>query len=107
MTAHTNLPIALPIEEIQAFCQKWHVAQLALFGSVLRGDFGPGSDIDVLVRLTPGAEQTLHAYLAMRSELSAILGRDVDLVNSEALTESHNWLRRRRIMESARVVYAA
>lgn len=43
----------------------------------------------------------------MRSELSAILGRDVDLVNSEALTESHNWLRRRRIMESARVVYAA
>ncbi len=70
--------IRLPRPQIAAFCRKNHIRRLALFGSVLRDDFTPESDVDVLVEFEPGARVGLR-FFAMEHELSEILGRKVDL----------------------------
>ena len=99
--------VALSQEQIAAFCEKWDVSELALFGSVLREDFGPDSDIDVLVTFSPASTRTLLDEARMEMELEALLGRNVDLVDREALEQSHNWLRREKILEAAKRIYAA
>jgi len=68
-TVQERLPISLPMEAIAAFCQRWNIIELALFGSVLRDDFGPDSDIDVLVTFAPGAVVGLN-FITMQHELS-------------------------------------
>jgi predicted nucleotidyltransferase len=78
-----------------------------LFGSVLSKAFGPASDVDVLVTFLPEAEWSLLDHIRMEEELSVLLGRQVDLVSKKAIERSENWLRRRAILESAEVVYAA
>lgn len=90
--------------QIADFCRRWKVTELALFGSVLREDFRPDSDVDVLVTFEPGAPWTLWDLSRMRIELEAIFGREVDLVEKKAL---RNPLRRRAILANQRVVYAA
>jgi hypothetical protein len=90
--------------QIEAFCRKWKVRELAIFGSALRDDFGPESDVDVLVDLQPGHGLTLYDWLDMIDELKAIFGRDVDLVAKKGLK---NPLRRREILRTAEVVYAS
>lgn len=65
-------------EKIADFCRRYHIRRLSLFGSVLRGDFGPASDVDVLVEFEPGHVPGL-AFFAMEEELSQIIGRRVDL----------------------------
>ncbi len=82
-------------QELDAFCKRWQVSELALFGSVLRDDFGPDSDVDVLVRFLPEAQHGLFEMVTMEEELSQLLGRKVDLVS------------RRAVLESAEVIYAA
>ena len=93
-------------DEIAAFCKRWRIAELALFGSVLRDDFGPESDIDVLVRYRPTATHTLLDLERMEDELTRILGRSVDLVDYAAVEASRNYIRRRAILESAETLYA-
>jgi uncharacterized protein len=73
-----TLPIAIPKEQLADFCRRHHIRRLALFGSVLREDFGPDSDIDVLVEFEPGHVPGL-AFFEMERELSTLLGRKVDL----------------------------
>jgi predicted nucleotidyltransferase len=90
--------------QIADFCRRWKVVELALFGSVLRADFRPDSDVDVLVTFEPGAPWTLWDLSRMRIELEAIFGREVDLVEKKAL---RNPLRRQAILSDQRVVYAA
>ncbi len=92
---------------VEAFSRRWGIAEFALFGSVLRDDFCPDSDIDVLVTFAPGIQQSLGKWLEMQDELKQMLGRDVDLVDRESVARSVNWYRRRRIFESAEVLYAA
>ncbi len=70
--------IAIPKQRIEAFCRRHHIRRLSLFGSVLRPDFGPDSDVDVLVEFAPGFVPGL-AFFGMEDELSQILGRKVDL----------------------------
>ena len=94
-------------DEIAAFCVRWRVAELALFGSALRDDFGPESDIDVLVSFEPGARHTLFDIVRMQDELSRVFGRQVDLATRAAVEGSRNYIRRKAILESAQVVYAA
>jgi predicted nucleotidyltransferase len=77
-----NLMISIPRELIFEFCQRNHIRRLALFGSVLRGDFGPDSDVDVLVDFESG-HRVGFAFIALQDELSSILGRQVDL-NTQA-----------------------
>lgn len=100
-----SLPIPLPETSIAEFCHKWHVEQFALFGSALRPDFGPQSDIDVLVTFTPEARHSLFDLLSMEKELQGIFGRPVDLVDRQVLERSDNYIRRKHILESAEVVY--
>jgi predicted nucleotidyltransferase len=101
-----RLPIVLPMEDIAAFCRRWKITELALFGSVLHDDFGPESDIDVLVTFAPEA-QSVPDRQAMREELESIVGRPVDLMYRRVIERDSNYLLRRSILRSARVIYAA
>ena len=99
--------ITIPSDRIATFCKRWQVVELALFGSVVRPDFGPDSDVDVLVRFDPGARRTLFDIVRMQEDLSEVLGRDVDLITRAAVEGSRNYIRRKEILESSQVVYAA
>ncbi len=100
-----NAKIAIPQEKIADFCRRWQVVELALFGSVLRDDVGPQSDVDVLVRFDPEAHRTLFDMVRMQEQLKGILGREVDLVIRRGIESSRNYLRRKAILDSAEVVY--
>ena len=99
--------IMIPQEEVAAFCQRWRIVELALFGSVLRDDFGPESDVDVLIRFHPEVQHGLLDMARMRRELSRILGREANLVERTVVERSRNYIRRRSILQTAEVVYAA
>ena len=99
--------ISIPREEIAIFCQRWQSTELAFFGSVLRDDFRPDSDVDVLVTFALGGEWSLFDHIAMEEELSARLGRKVDLVSRLAIARSSNWIRHTAILETTEPFYAA
>ena len=94
-------------EEITAFCERWQVTQLAVFGSALRDDFGPESDIDLLVSFEDTARHTLFDMVRMEEELKKIFGREVDLVSRRGIEKSQNHLRREAILESAELFYGS
>jgi hypothetical protein len=94
--------------QIDEFCDRWHVAELALFGSVLRSDFKPDqSDVDVLVTFDSDYAWTFDAAFQMREELMTLFQRKVDLISRKSLEQSSNWLRRNHILNSAQVIYVA
>lgn len=97
--------LALSDAELAEFCQRWQVVELYLFGSALRDDFGPDSDLDLLVRYAPEAGLSLLGQVRMEQELSERLGRKVDLCSKKGIERSQNWIRRRNILESAELVY--
>ena len=99
--------IGVPLNEIAAFCDRWQVDELALFGSVLRDDFGADSDIDILLRFKAERTPGLFGIARMEREMGELLARRVDLVNRAAIEQSRNHIRRKAILESAQVVYAA
>ncbi len=99
--------IDIPRERIAEFCRKHRVRKLSLFGSVLREDFRPESDVDFLVSFAEDAHCGLFDLAAMEEELGAILGRKVDIVEREAIEQSENYIRRRHILRSEEPVYVA
>jgi len=102
-----KLQIEVPIERIAEFCREWEIVEFSLFGSVLRPDFRPDSDVDVLVNFAPGAKPTLSDLMRMRTELAELFGRPVDLVDRTIVEKSPNYIRRRQILDSAEVLYGA
>ena len=96
--------ISLPTEALADFCRRWKVRELSLFGSVLRDDFRPDSDVDVLVRFDEGAQWSSFDLITMTDELRLMFHREVDLVEADAL---RNPFRRQAIMESRQIIYAA
>ncbi len=104
--ATDGLRIRVDRAKIQAFCRKWKIVELVFFGSVVRDDFGPDSDVDVLVTYADDARWGWKIVDA-QDELAEILGREVDLVDRGAVEESENWIRRRHILEHARTFYVA
>ena len=102
----STIKIIMPEEALREFCHRWHIAELALFGSALREDFRDDSDIDLLVRFLPNAGTTLFDMVRMEDELTAMLQRKVDLVSRRGIEASRNTIRRRAILESAQVIYA-
>lgn len=102
-----TLNIQLPDDKLIEFCQRWKVSEFALFGSVLRDDFRPDSDIDVLITFAPDAKRGLMTLAKMKYELEDLLGREVDLVSKYAIETSHNWIRRNEILGTAQVIYVA
>ena len=101
------LQISVDRRKINSFCRDWKIAEFAFFGSVLRNDFGPGSDIDVLVTFGTDADWSLMDHVRMEEELSRILGRPVDVVTRPGIERSQNWLRREAILKSAETFYVA
>jgi predicted nucleotidyltransferase len=96
--------IEVPMNKIKDFCLKWKIKEFSLFGSVLREDFRPDSDIDVLVGFEETVSWSLYDVVEMKDELKAIFGRDVDIVEKGAV---RNPFRRRSIMTNREVLYAA
>lgn len=93
--------IDIPYDAIAAFCQRHHVRRLALFGSVLREDFGPDSDVDVMVEFEPGTRVGYFALVSMQYELEEIIARKVDLLTPGALNPRF----RQKVIDGAYVVY--
>lgn len=102
-----NPQLSFSEEAFVAWCLRWSVVEMAFFGSVLRTDFAPESDVDVLVSFAPTAQWELFQFNAMAEELESILGRPVDLLTRRGVESSRNPLRKREILESAQVFYAA
>ena len=96
------IKISIPHDKIEAFCRKHHIRRMQFFGSVLREDFGPESDIDVLVEFEPEARITLFDLVDMQDELSLLFGRPIDIMTPDSLYEPL----RENILSSAEVVYA-
>jgi predicted nucleotidyltransferase len=96
--------IDLPETELAQLCQRWHVRELALFGSTARNEAGPNSDVDLLVSFEPENEYSLFDIAELKMELESMLGREVDLVERDAIVNPY---RRRSILRDLRVLYAA
>jgi uncharacterized protein len=95
-----------PREQVAEFCRKWKVDELALFGSVLRDDFRPDSDVDVLLTFAPDAGISLFDYTDIQDELEAIFGRRVDVVSKRGILQGGNPFSQKEILGTARVIYA-
>ena len=100
MTTRT-FPIQIPQADIAIFCQQNHITRLALFGSVLRDDFTPDSDIDILVDFEPGHTPGF-AFIDLQDQLTALLGRTVDLNTPQDLSRYF----RSDVIKTAEVIYA-
>lgn len=96
--------LPLSDEAIAQFCGKWRIREFSVFGSILREDFNAASDVDVLVSFLPDSRVGLWQLAEMVEELEALCGREVDLVELESLT---NPFRRKRILETREILYAA
>jgi len=99
--------VAIDRERLAEFCRKWKVRELALFGSVLREDFRPDSDVDVLVEFAPDTHWTLFDLGEMQEDLTGIFGREVDLLSRRGVEMSRNPFRRKAILSSARTIYVS
>jgi uncharacterized protein len=93
-------------QSIEAFCQRWHIVELALFGSILREDFDLAqSDVDVLAAFDPAFYRGITEAIQMQDELEAICGRKVDLISRASLERSPNWITKQEILNSLQVIY--
>src|SRR3990167_8276281 len=101
-----KLPISIPQKELEDFCLRWKIQELALFGSVLRPDFRSDSDIDLLVTFRPDAAWSLFDRVDMIDELQKLFGRKVDFVNKRGIEQSRNIFRKKEILQTAEIIYA-
>ncbi len=99
-----NLRLTLPLSRVEAFCRRWRIKRLEVFGSALRDDFDPQSDVDFLYTFEEDARWGWD-FVDAWDELSDIVGREVDLVSRRAVERSANSIRRRAILDSAEVLY--
>jgi predicted nucleotidyltransferase len=95
------------MSEFADFCRRWKIVEAGIFGSAVRGELRPDSDIDFLVTFAPDAEWSLLDVAHIENELSDLVGRPVDLIERSGVEKSPNWIRRRSILESVVSVYAA
>jgi uncharacterized protein len=102
-TAVNNERITAPRMKIEEFCRRWKIAEFAIFGSALREDFRPDSDVDILVSFEKEADWDLFDWVNMIEELKGIFGREVDLVEKTSL---RNPFRRHYILNTQKVIYA-
>ncbi len=102
----SNLRLPLPMEQIAGFCRRWSIARLEVFGSALREDFGPDSDLDFVATYAPKARWSLLDRVCMKFELEDMLGREVDLLNRRALEKAGSPERAAAILAQAQTLYA-
>ena len=106
MSVHKAVAIELPMDKIAEFCDRWKVTEFSFFGSVLRDDFRPDSDIDIMVCFHPDAHPKFSTLDQMEAELKTLFDRDIDLITRQGIETSRNYLRRHEILSSAQVIYA-
>ncbi|WP_416671345.1 nucleotidyltransferase family protein [Egbenema bharatensis] len=105
-----NMTIQNPdllIAHIKALCDRWQITEFALFGSVLRDDFNPTSDIDVLITFAPNVRKGLLTLARIKHELEELFGREVDISTKKSIEQSQNTSRSQAILRSAQVIYVA
>lgn len=95
----------LPLDKLPAFCERWKIAELSVFGSILTDAFRPDSDVDLMIVYEPDADWGLLDHCRMERELEQLLGREVDVLLREGVEESYNWIRREEILSTAKVIY--
>lgn len=91
-------------QDIAEFCQRWKIQKFYLFGSVLRDDFRPDSDVDVMVTFAPDAQWGFE-FVDMKQELEKLFDRKVDLLTRNSIEQSENWIRREEILGTAKLIY--
>jgi predicted nucleotidyltransferase len=102
----TRHGITLPLDRIAELCREYDVAELSVFGSLLREDFGPESDIDFLVVFQGDDYGPWMGKLQrLEEKLGSLLGRVTELVPKESVVRSENWIRRNHILGTAQVIY--
>ena len=106
IVAPPNLKLELPLEQIADFCRRWGIARLEIFGSALRDDFRPESDVDFVASYVPEAHWSLLDRVHMKHELEDMLGRDVDLLNRRALEHGRQNGRAASILAQTQLLYA-
>jgi predicted nucleotidyltransferase len=94
-------------EKIADFCRRWAIVEFSLFGSVLRQDFRPDSDVDVLVAFAPDSHWGFDDLMEMEAELARLFGRRANLVERKAVERSRNYIRRKHILAGAEPIYVA
>jgi len=102
-----TMNLGVEMERIADFCRRWKISSLSIFGSAVRGELQPDSDIDLLVTFRSDADWTMFDHFTMEDELTRLLGREVDLISVRAVEENPNPITRREILDSARQIYAA
>ena len=101
----TTSSVSIPKDRLVDFCRRWKVAELSLFGSALREDFRPDSDVDLLVSFAPGVTWGFDDLLTMKEELQTLFGRAVDLVERRLVEASENYIRRKHILSHLEPLY--
>lgn len=91
--------------ELAAFCRRWHIAKLEVFGSLLRDDFDAESDVDFLVSFEPGKGPADMAWFQIKEELARLVGRKVDVLDRRLVEQSRNLYRRHHILREATAVH--
>jgi predicted nucleotidyltransferase len=104
MGAMISGPLDIPKNALAELCRRWKIRELAVFGSVLRDDFGPDSDVDVLLTFEDGVHLGIDEYIGLRGDLVRMFGREVDIVNKRTL---RNPYLRHRVLTTRRVLHAA
>ena len=99
------MEVQFPLEELAAFCKRWEIVRLELFGSALRDDFTEKSDLDLLVTFREGQAPDLFAFSRLKTEIEKLLGRSVDVMTRKAIEKSRNPIRKEEILRSAKVIY--
>ena len=102
VSQHVDGNIQFEQQVVVEFCRRWRIVELSLFGSVLRDDFGPDSDVDVLVVFAPDAPWSYWDWGAMTEQLGSIFGRSVDLVEKRSVVNPY---RRHHILTSRRIIH--
>lgn len=95
----------IPHDKLADFAKRWKINRIELFGSALRDDFGPHSDVDLIADFDEDAPWSVLDHVMMEEDLTAIFGRRVDLVSRKAIDRSRNWIRKREILGTARPIY--
>ncbi|HEX3527670.1 MAG TPA: nucleotidyltransferase domain-containing protein [Thermoanaerobaculia bacterium] len=90
---------------LAAFCRKWHIAKLEVFGSLLREDFGNDSDVDFLVSFEPGKGPADMSWFQVKEELAELVGRKVDVLDRRLVEQSRNLYRKHHILSEAKAVH--
>ncbi len=101
MNQPIQLAMPLPMDELAAFCEKWRIVKLSVFGSILRDDFRPDSDVDFLAEFEEGAKRDFRKEFDMEEELESIVGRRVDILDARLVRGSSNPYRRQEIFGTA------